>query len=481
MERDVKRSKEGQYTSLMDLNENIFHEIFQYVPYKDLHLHVRNTSKILRSLVESYIQLDKSFLLYSTTKRDFYSKCLCPSLASDGHYLVKTLSALKRRGKLVSILPKLSHNIPYPSLLGPMTDDYTFFENINGKLIFGQVKFTKVSQSGKAPLETRVLDKEDSDSNEYNTFIRLFEYKDYKNNWHQMTPTDPQPKHHIYAKNASIVNLNWCVVEDVLFLTMTIEIQNHGVKDDPSYHGNPGYNHRLIWIQFSEPSVEIRGDKGYKSFSKTKYSVNTFDLFSLAPYLRKNWMALKASSNEILLLGMPEHESGSSRLWRGTMNKQLFSISWKPIYITLPHVYIKNSNFSSSVFQLGGNIYVIENVRYSPPDDQGMVSCFVGGRINIQEEKYYAFEFWSPTRIVNIISSTPDKNEKFSIILCEVLDEKREYRGQTPFRKSFYKRQLMFFDDESGFLHPMNNKKLDHSFIDLTIDCCLYDKLIRIG
>ena len=92
MERDVKRSKEGQYTSLMDLNENIFHEIFQYVPYKDLHLHVRNTSKILSSLVESYIHLDKSFLLYSTTKRDFYSTCMCPRLASDGHYVVKTLN-----------------------------------------------------------------------------------------------------------------------------------------------------------------------------------------------------------------------------------------------------------------------------------------------------------------------------------------------------------------------------------------------------
>ena len=44
-EENIKSSKEKQQTCLLDLNENIFHEIFQYLPYDDLYLYVRAASK----------------------------------------------------------------------------------------------------------------------------------------------------------------------------------------------------------------------------------------------------------------------------------------------------------------------------------------------------------------------------------------------------------------------------------------------------
>ena len=126
-EENIKSSKEKQQTCLLDLNENIFHEIFQYLPYDDLYLYVRAASKILRSLVESYTQLNSSFI-YLSTDNTYQTNI----------YHKRDLSVLQRNGKIVSFLPGSRHTIPNPSSAFPIGNYYTFCEGINGKLVFGQ-------------------------------------------------------------------------------------------------------------------------------------------------------------------------------------------------------------------------------------------------------------------------------------------------------------------------------------------------------
>ena len=467
---NVTRSKERQQTCLLDLNENIFHEMFQYLPYDDLYLYVRNASKILRSLVESYIQLNSSFIFLSTDK---------------WHCHKRSLSLLQRNEKIVSLLPGFRHTISNPSSACPIRNCYLFCEAINGKLIFGQVGLTKVDQPVKVAFGSRISRKEDAYPNEHNVYARMFECKDYKKDWRYMTSSDPQPQiNNIGTESSRISNRNCCVVDDSLFIAITIPIHASG------QFVISGFDHKLVWIRFSESSTETRVCKEYTCISRMKYSIKVFDLythcqaFAVSCSSRKNWMVLTASSNEIFLLGAPEDKADCTHVWRGTMNKDSSNISWKHINVSLPHMDLKTRNLSSSIFKLRNNIYFLENRKQASvfsSYEQNMISCYVGGRLNIQEEKYHRYEYWAPASIKHIISATADKNEIFALILCAVNEERIESREQAIVDRRSVQMRLMYFDEESGFLHSMNNQELQRPFIGLKNDSeCSFDKLIRI-
>ena len=467
---NVKSSKERQQTCLLDLNENIFHEIFQYLSYDDLYLYVRNASKILRSLVEGYIQLNRSFVFLSANKWHCHKRCL---------------SLLQRNGKIVSLIPGLRHTIPIPSSAFPIRNSYTFCEAINGKLIFGQVGLTKVYQPAKVAFGSRISHKEDAYPNEHHVYTRIFEYEDSKKDWRLITSSDRQPqRNYIGTESSRISNLNCCVMDDGLFLTITIPIHALG------QFSISGFDHKLVWIRFLDSSTETRVGKEYKCISRMKYSIKFFDLnthcqaFRVSWHSRTNWMILKASSNEIFLLGAPEDKVDCSRVWCGTLNEECFNISWKHINLSLPYMYLKTRNWSSSIFKLRNNIYFLEDRKQASvfsSHEKNVISCYVGGRLNIQEGKYHRYEYWAPDSIKHIISATADKKEMFALILCAVKDERFEGREQAIVNRRSVQMRLMYFDEESGFLHTMNNKQLKWPFIGLTNDPeCSLDKLIQI-
>ena len=470
----VKSSKEMQQTCLLDLNENIFHEIFQYLPYADLYLYVRSASKILRSFVEGYIQLNGSFIFISTNKWSFHKRCL---------------SVLQRNGKIVSYLPGLRHTIPKPSSAFPIGSYYTFCEAINGKLIFGQVDLTKVYQPGKVAFGSRNSRKEDAYPNEYHIYTRMFECNDCNKNWRLMTSSDPQPQRNYIGTNSSrISNLNCCVVDDNLFIAITIRIHASGESVISSF------DNKLLWIPFLESSTETRVGKKYTSISKMKYSIKVFDLYDhcqdlAVPWCSRNivqinWMVVAGTSNEIILVGSPEYKIDCSRVWRGKMNKECSNILWTLIKVSLPHMDLKSRNLSLSIFELRNNIYFLENMKQESifsSNEQDMMSCYVGGRLNIQEEKYHRYEYWAPTSIKHILSATADKNKIFAVILCAVNEERIESREQASVNRLSEQMRLVYFDEESGFIHTMNNKQLQWPFNSLKNDSeCSFDKLIRI-
>ena len=110
-----------------------------------------------------------------------------------------------------------------------------------------------------------------------------------------------------------------------------------------------------------------------------------------------------------------------------------------------------------------------------------MMSCYVGGRLNIREEKYHRYEYWVPTSIKNIISVPTDKNETFALILCAVNDERLGSREHATVNRRSSRYVVMYFDEEYGFCHTMNNMQLQRPFNGLKNDSeCSFDKLIRI-
>ena len=195
-------------------------------------------------------------------------------------------------------------------------------------------------------------------------------------------------------------------------------------------------------------------------------------------------MVLTASLNEIFLLGAPEDKVDCSYIWRGTMNKECSNISWKHINVSLPHMYLRTRNLSSSIFKLRNNVYFLENretARLFSPHEQNMISRYVGGRLNIQEEKYHRYEYWVPTSIKHIISATTDKNEVFALIRCAVNDERLGSREHATVNRRSARYVVMYFDEDNGFCHTMNNKQLQRPFSGLKNDSeCSFDKLIRI-
>ena len=61
-EENAERPEEKQKTSLLDLNETIFREIFQYLSFKEIDFAVRYTSKALSELVQYYFESHSPFI-----------------------------------------------------------------------------------------------------------------------------------------------------------------------------------------------------------------------------------------------------------------------------------------------------------------------------------------------------------------------------------------------------------------------------------
>ena len=71
-EENAERPEEKQKTSLLDLNETIFHEIFQYLTFDEIDFAVRYTSKTLSEFVQYYFESHSPFILVSECNNSRY-------------------------------------------------------------------------------------------------------------------------------------------------------------------------------------------------------------------------------------------------------------------------------------------------------------------------------------------------------------------------------------------------------------------------
>ena len=453
-EENAERPEEKQKTSLLDLNETIFHEIFQYLTFDEIDFAVRYTSKTLSEFVQYYFESHSPFILVSECNNSRY-KYTKPALKEQLFF--KTISILTRNKTIVGFESRRKNDLPSPKSMDPSS---IFFEAIGGKLIYGYFDFEKV-------LSPRTLKKLGRKPG-HRLFAHLFEYNSYTKAWLPITCSySLQPKIFGRKNGAKILISNCCRVQDAVFLFLAVSTHSDSRLTMVDY--------RLAWILFEIPANKTEG----KDISDLTYSVKLFDLSShtdgspASCHAANTWKVVGLSSNEIILLGV--NYSGSINVWRVRISKLGSSISWKSIKFSpasdtslMFRRNYDNDNLTSTsfVFKLRDNIYVFSNWGISryPMHYPKVTSC----RLNIKEEKYYDNDVSaSPWNICRIISVRTDEEETYSLLLC-LVDSGVQYEMR-----------LIFFNEADGFRHKMNNSNFSNHFCKEVL-AHSFDTLLRI-
>ena len=269
-------------------------------------------------------------------------------------------------------------------------------------------------------------------------------------------------------KNGAKISIsNCCRVQDAIFLFLTVSTYIDSRLTMVDY--------RLAWILFEIQANKTEGN----DISDLTYSIKLFDLSSHADgspsscHATNTWKLVGLSSNEIILLGV--NYSGTINVWRVTISKSEFSITWKIIKFSpasdtslmFRRNYDKdNATLTSFVFKLRDNIYLFSNWAVSryPMHYPRVTSC----RLNIKEEKYYDNDLSaSPWNICRIISVITDEEETYSLLLC-IVDSGLQYEMR-----------LIFFNEADGFQHKMNNSNFSNYFCKEVL-AHSFDTLVRI-
>ena len=448
-EESVKRPGQKQRIGLLDLNETIFHEIFQYLSFDEIDFSVRYTSKALSELVNHYFESQSLFILVSECNNSRY-KYTKPAM-NEQHFF-KTISVLTRNKTIVGFKSLRKNDLPSPKFIDSQS---MFFKAMSGKLIHGYLGFKEV-------LSSRILGKF-ARMRGYRLFAHLFEYNGYKKTWLPITHSFGLPSRICKMRNrGKILISSCCSVQDAIFLLIIVSTNIDSHLSMADYY--------LVWILFEIPSEKTEGDR--KDVSNLSYSIKWLDLSSHAKELsaschweKMTWKLFELSSNEIILLGAVDAPisgyypfSGSIRLWRGTLNKSGSSISWKVIEFSGPSktsfVFrrkYEKENSTSLVFKLRDNIYLFENWLLPRQFQKVSYPNVNSVRFNIQEQKYYENDVSGlPWNIYRIISAITDKEETYALLLC-LVDLGVSGSGLQ------YRALLMFFNDADGFDHKMNN------------------------
>ena len=115
-EETAERPEIKQKTSLLDLNETIFHEIFQYLSFDEIDFAVRYTSRILSELVQYYFESHSPFILVSECNNSRY-KYTKPAL-KEQHFF-KTISVSTRNKSIVGFKSRRKNDLPSVKSMDP--------------------------------------------------------------------------------------------------------------------------------------------------------------------------------------------------------------------------------------------------------------------------------------------------------------------------------------------------------------------------
>ena len=123
---DKSNSKNSsEHTNILDLHECIFREIFDYVDHHELYFTVRSVGRVLKSYVESYIELGGEFVLAPRSPET----------------PIEVLYIFKKKSKPVSSCSRLLPPLPHPgkdhNKKSPVHYLRTFGAMIKGNLIIG--------------------------------------------------------------------------------------------------------------------------------------------------------------------------------------------------------------------------------------------------------------------------------------------------------------------------------------------------------
>lgn len=407
-------------TNLLDMNEDIFLEIFQYLKDELIYFSLRSVSRKLKLCVDAYLELAGIFL--TVAGRD---------------NTTEVLYVLERRDHVRTIILKNIEPYPYPPpfyhqekistrccvtqtktvMIRSLSDLGSFSANIKGTVIIGthsycmEVNYKPRNYRNKINVVNVDQDAEESWKNLEKKTVKAswpFDLKRYEvslKKWVPIKSVVELDQNFDYLMGSGKPIKFWCLLGDSSLLTFYDEI-------------NITYT-RLIQINISKPHF-------------SKFHGNTFSSRLVTfPYQLvgiSQFSVIRVAKQQVLLVGgikIHNHTKPNLSLWMGTLTKNGRNLTWVNTNSKVTQPRIK-----PLCFKLNNNVYITGGEGHLNGDKVDLLCC---DRYNLESNVYSSCVYTLPYPLnYDDAYVATNVNETFALIL----DER--------------KKKVLFFTEEKG-------------------------------
>lgn len=391
--------------SILDLHENIFHEIFQFLDNHTIYGKLRGVCSALKIYADSFIQLAGvvMFLGY-------------------GHS--QLLHTYKLRKNIVSI--SVQSRMPYPAF-HTIKNLGSFWGILNGRIVVGN---TMRSEEG---LWVQDSFKNNMSKHKRKTYWpcelmlkHLYEYNPKENNWKKFNQIDrSSPKNNTYVMYDHHFRAMWYPIGNTCLI---LALKNSISKK---------YVNELGPTCFPDPLIITSDYRNYTLYDvNTKQSFNYFQINKdLCSYLNipieistlRDFDIVRVAANKIIIVGGTSSLGPNSWLWQGELTNKGSLIKWsrKCNIEGVRYFYSGNPFF----FKLGDALYFL---GYNVMIDSGLIETWNKShqrQENLYCDRYDITEGMYKTNVHSVpsnlwldnITSNPrivlkDKHETFVVI-----------------------------------------------------------------
>ena len=392
--------KVRQVKSILDLHENVFHEIFKFLDNYTIYVKMRAVCRVLRIYAESFVQLSGVFVLH-------------------GHGYCKLLHMYKLKKNIIFI--KIQSRMPYPASHAIICPDWgtNFWAGFDGKvLVWSLIRSNEGLWIQDALVKTICKNKNKIYWPCELMLKNVYEYNPQKNKWIKFILID----HHFRVMWYPIGNKG-------LILALKDNISKnapHPVCFPDPLIITPDYRTQIFYDANTKQSFSHMPDGG--------------DLWDLYNYLNipieistlKNFVIIRVADNKLIIFGGSNALGQNSWLWQGELTNEGSLIEWTRKCKIGRLRYLHSGNPSG--FKLGDDLYFIgHNDRIGIKQDGIMSEShqrqyhFYCDRYNLTEDQYNTNVYYVPFSLnhVNYCDNVPlivlkDKHETFALIIAGV-------------------------------------------------------------
>ena len=449
------------YTSLVDLHEHIFHEIFRCLADNELYFSMMNTCKKIEGYVINYMGLSGIFM--SVGGGVMNPQCLHDSINDciNKRPPSQIIYAFKRNEIVVSIRTEDEPKLPV-MIEKFATDEKTDFQRETKREIasFGGVI------KGRIIAGYYCLEYYEYDLNYFNVSSQgymhqgymlnpyLFEFDPFKKIWRHIVNRDSEPLHYTYYVTC---DLSFCVKGDSIVVGLAVTGDFFGSR----HYTELVTDYKVVMFQFEDTSSSNGNEENpFRSNLKFSSKVIEFEITKKSTefaIMTKNNQENSSFDNDSLITGSSMIHVEPNKLYlfgASRSGDQKTPILWKDkdrdveggfdIELIKIHLEPILEFWRCMCFKLKDNAYIIGN---SPACGK---LCDI---YNLIDEKYYGSYDLVPTSVRSIHSVVTDAEETFAVILS---DEKLTSCCDR-------KPRIMIFTEKDGFQKYLQDT-------DLTID-----------
>ena len=376
--------------SILDLHENIFHEIFRFLDNHTISVKIRGTCRVLKIYADNFIQLRGVFVLNA-----------------QGYCQLLHMYKLKQNTIFISIQPRT----PYPAF-DEMASQDAIWTMFNDKLVALSLMRSKESPWKQDDLGKMICENKNNINWPCELMLQnLYDYSPKEGKWMKNCMK-------LYDQHIRVL---WYPVGNIgLILASKNNISKHAPH--PVCFPDP----LIITPDYRTTTFYDGNTKQYFSHLSNDGDLNTYLNIPLEISTLRNPCIIRVTENKVMIFGGRSAVGQNSWLWQGELTNKISLIEWtrKCNIGDLRYFYWRNP-FG---FTLGDDLYFIV---YGAP--QGSLSeshkrqdNLYCDRYNLTEDKYTANVYSVPSNLQNgfyfcklpSIVLLKDKDETFALILA---------------------------------------------------------------